>query len=445
MCLAAAAYVSVITAPVLDSERSWTTHILTELTVFVSYLKLLVFPVGLNIDHDVLPKTAFDGQVLLSVLVLTALFSAAMATRKKQALISFSIFWFFINMSVFLVMRLNDYMAERWVYLASIGFSIGLAQVLTLLAGRYRSAGLAVIAAVLLFNSAMTVTRNHVYTRPLLLWGDAARQSPRKYRPLLNLSSAYMENGNPTLGAVYARAAIMQWKIRGSRKKDIVTAYLNIASSSGSDTTMGEAVLKSVEPAASQNVDFYATSGALALNAGKYNEALAAFKKALELSPQSASFLYLTGECYENLGQNKTAAEYFVRATAMTPQTAQEYMGQGEAFSRLGDYRKASSAFHAAMKADPLDVSMRVYFATILLRNGYFDQAVKHFSITLELSPAYSPAYKGMGQVMLEQGRNAEAIGYFDRALELLPPGSSEKKSIVELRDKAKQGKREAG
>jgi tetratricopeptide (TPR) repeat protein len=445
MCIAAVAYVSLIFTPVLDTERSWTTHILTELNVFVTYLKLLILPIGLNIDHDVLPSTTFDGHVLLSVLVLSALLCAAIVARKKQMLISFSIFWFFINMAVFLVIRLNDYMAERWVYLASMGFCIGLAEILMLLAGRHRRTGIALIVAFLLVNGTLTVMRNQVYTRPVLLWGDAARQSPEKYRPLLNLSSAYMENGNTTLGAAYAREAITQWKKRGARSKDIVTAYLNIAAAYGNDTTMGEDVLKSVEQSASQNVDFFGTGGALALNAGKYDEALTAFKKALELSPQSAAFLYLTGECYENLGQKKTAEEYFVRATAATPQSAQEYMGQGEAFSRLGDYRKASEAFHAALKADPMDVSMRVYFATIMLKNGYLDQAVEHFSLALKLSPAYAPAYKGMGQVMLEKGRNAEAIGYFDRALEFLSPESPERKSVLDLRDKAKQGLRGTG
>jgi tetratricopeptide (TPR) repeat protein len=387
----------------------------------------------------VVPSTFADGRVLASMLLLGALLLVAIMLRNKNTVLSFSILWIGVNLLPFLFIRLNDYMAERWIYLASIGACIAFAEILFLIVGRYRTAGIVLTSCVLLVGGTLTVMRNHVYTSPVLLWEDAAKKSPEKYRPLLNLSSAYLENGNSLMGIMYAEEAIKQWKIRGSRSRDIVVAYTNLASAPDVDARWSEKMLKAIEQEASGNVDYFGTRGAISLQAGKYKEALGSFKNALALSPQSAAFLYLIGECLENLGQKEAAHGYFVRATTVTPQTAQEFMGQGEAFSRLGDYQQASDRFHEAIRTDPLDVSMRVYFATIMLKNGYLDEAFKHFSIALQLSPAYAPAVKGMGLVMLRKGRAEDAARYFDRALDMLQPASTERKNVQELRDQARK------
>lgn len=436
--LAAFVYASLITAPSLSVERPWTTHVLTELNVFTQYLRLLAVPVGLNIDHEVMPSSIIDGRVVISILILSALLFGAIVSRKKYPLFSFSFFWFAVNLLPFLLVRLEDFMAERWAYLASIGFCIALAELLTTITNIYRRTGAAVIAVVMLAGGALTVMRNNVYASPLLLWEDAAKKSPGKYRPLVNLSSAYMENGDPAKAVASAREAITLWKASGSRNDNILTAYLNLAAAYGTDQKAEDA-LKSVEKASAQSVDYHAALGALYMNQGRFSEALASFKKALALSPQSAAYLFLVGECYESLKLKNKAREYFVLATSVIPQTAQEYMGQGESFSRLGDYRKASERFHEAMRTDPLDVSLRVYFATILMKNERLDNAFEQFSLALRISPGYAPAYKGLGLVKLEQGEGGVAMGYFDKALALLPAKSTERKSVLELREKARQ------
>ena len=441
MCALSVVYISMIVAPPAGAVRPWLTHIFTELKVFTQYLRLLTVPVGLNIDHEVIPSGLADSQVVVSILILSALLSAAMIVRKRYPVISFSIFWFFINMVPFLFMRLEDFMAERWIYLAAIGFCIGIADILMTMTRLYRRTGLVATGVVLLLCGTLTVTRNQVYASPVLLWEDAAKKSPEKYRPFVNLSSAYMENGDTAKAIESSQEAIRQWKKKGSNSKDILTAYINLTTAAyGDDPGQAGEVLSAIATEASQNVDYYGTLGSFSMNAGKYQDALASFKKALALSPRSAAFLFLIGECYENTGQKGIAREYFVRATTMIPQTAQEYMGQGEAFSKLGEYQKASDCFHESVRTDPMDVSMRVYFATILQKNQYLDQALEQFSLALKISPGYVPAYKGMGEVMLEKGKYEMAEKYLDRALALLPLRSPERKNVLALMETAKKG-----
>lgn len=95
--------------------RPWTTHILTEIRVFVQYLKLLILPIGLNIDHDIKASTTFDLPIIVSFIIILVFLIVALFLKNRNRVLSFSIFWFFINLAPFLVIRLEDYMAERWV------------------------------------------------------------------------------------------------------------------------------------------------------------------------------------------------------------------------------------------------------------------------------------------------------------------------------------------
>gem|GEM_PF-490984 len=434
--LLSAIYIHYVTMPMPDAERPWHTHILTELKVFAEYLKLLLIPVGLNIDHDIKPSNFIDGYVVFSLALMLTLISTAIFLKKRWPVISFAIIWVFINMAPFLAIRLNDFMAERWMYIASIGFSIGIAEVLILLSYYYRRAGIAIAAGIIIMFGTLTVMRNQVYASQITLWEDAAKKSQDKYRPYLNLSRAYKESGNLQLAIENAKKTIEKTDADGI----VIEAYINLSAAYDDmgEYKKAEEALKLVEKYAADNYAYYHNLGAIYLKMREYERALEAFKKALTLHPNSPLIIYSIGVCYENLSQNEKAKEYFMLATQKTPQNAQEYMGQGIAFFELGDGRKALESFYEAVKADSLDVNVRIYLADTLLGNGYHDKAFKQYLTASKISSSYAPAYKGMGKAMLAKGDIKEARGHFKKALSLLPSGSRERQEVLELMGKAK-------
>ena len=427
-------YMHYITSPSEGGWRPWPVHILTEIKVFAEYLKLLIFPMGLNIDHDVKISNSIDVNVLISFLVFLSLFVAAMLLRKSKKIIAFSIFWFFINLMPFLVIRLDDFMAERWMYLASVGISIGLSDVLV--AKRLRKLGIVTAAAVVVIFGTLTVLRNHTYTSPILLWGDAVKKSPDNYRPYLNLGNAYRENGNPAKAIEYTQEGIK----RGRKGVILVVAYINLAAAyeDMKEYKKAEEALKSVEKYTSDYYAYQHNLGTLYTKMGKFEEALVPFKKALKMRPDSTMILFSIGRCYEEISKNEEAREYFMLAVKSTPRNGREYISQGMSFLKLGNDEKALECFFEAVRVDPLDINVRIHLAKTLFGIGYFDGAFKHYSTASEISPNNAPAYKGMGLVMLEKGDSKEAKKYLDKALNLLPPDSPERKEILELLDKTK-------
>jgi len=432
-------YLSYLTRP--EADRPWATHIPTELNVFVEYGKLLFVPLGLTIDHDVTLLGLFSGRALFSLTALMTLIALALFLKKKNPAIAFSIFWFFISLAPFLVIRVKDFMAERWLYTASLGFAVGVSGVVMFASQSYRKTVRAVVALLLVLLGVLTITRNQVYSSPILLWQDAVKKAPEKSRPYINLSGAYMENGQVALGVANIQEGIKLGKKNGGLKgTQLVAAYMNLAAAyqNGNDLQKAEGALKTIEREAAGFREYHHSLGLIYMKTRRYDQALVEFKKALAIRPSSPTYLYLLGDCCEMLGQHKTAQEYFSRATAGVPQSGSDFIHQGLAFYKLGEKDRLLSLLFEGVKADPLDLSTRLYLADTLLSRQFFDDAWKQYAIAAAFSPRSVSAYRGMGIILLSRGERREASMYFEKALGFLPPESPERKGLLELLDKAK-------
>lgn len=418
-----------------EAARPWSTHIYTEIRVLVEYLRLLIAPVGLTIDHQVMPIMHMDRRVIFSLLLFILLLAGGVYLRYKKPLISFSIFWFFINMAPFLAIRLNDFMVERWVYTASIGFSILLAELLMLAVSRYRRMGIALIVALVAAGCFITIMRNQLYVSHIALWEDAARKTPENYRPYSVLSRAYRENGNP---ARAIEAALESIRLAKADNKVEVKAHINLAAAYADlgEFQKAEDALKSIESYAAGHFEFHNNRGVLAMKRKDYEKAIQSFLRAAEIKPGSPTLMYLLGLCYEKLDRKKESEHYYLLATQSIPQTGPEFINQGTAFSKRGDTQRAIASFFKAVQADPDDVTIRVNLANFLRSSGYKDDAFRHYATASKMSPNFVPARIGMGLVLLDQRKFDEAKAQFEKVLDLLPPDSPDRKEVQELIDR---------
>lgn len=173
------------------------TYLLTELRVVVLYLRLLVYPVGQSIDHDVPASAGFGPEeaacgALLGALALTG---GALARRWGAAAVAgFGILFGFLALSVeSSLVPIIDVAMEHRMYLPMVGIALAAGAAVELLPARRAVAAVA-LATVLLAGA--TFARNRVWSSPAALWLDAALQAPRKLRPLLNLGQALADAGH---------------------------------------------------------------------------------------------------------------------------------------------------------------------------------------------------------------------------------------------------------
>jgi Flp pilus assembly protein TadD len=171
------------------------TYALTQIDVVARYLRLLVLPLGQNVDHDIAWRHAIgEGSppLLLLVLLHAAVLAAAIAAWRRGArLWAMGPLWFSLTLlpesSVF---PIRDAMFEHRLYLPMLGPALLAGLSLERLARWRRPAGVAALAGVILLLGGLTVARNRVWRTPETLWRDAVAKSPGKARPWLGLGAA---------------------------------------------------------------------------------------------------------------------------------------------------------------------------------------------------------------------------------------------------------------
>lgn len=412
-------------------DRPWLVHLLTEAKAVVEYLRLLIFPAGLTIDHDLRESLSFDWPALRAILIIAGLFVIAFLLRKKNRVLSFSLLWFFVNVAPFFIVRLGDYMAERWVYAASLGFALGMSEVLLIVVRRYRRAGIAFILGIIVLWGALTLMRNAVFQDPLALWADAARKAPEKTRPYTNLCGAYLERGNIPLAIQMCSTAV-------EKGSDDDETYINLSSAHfyNHDMKKAEAILLS-RSRISQLSTYHYNLGIIYSREKKYHEAIQEFQQVLKKKPRNLAAYASIGECYLLLNDRKKADEYYRKTIQQIPQSGEDYLLLAVSYSQLGQPEKVSECFSQALRTEPLNVNIRLVIANEYFVRKMYAEAYRHFSIMAKIAPNLAAAYIGMGRAMLEQGDLKEARKQFTRALSLVPQGSPEQEDLVKLLKKA--------
>ncbi len=407
--------------------RDWTVHILTEMKVFVAYLRLLILPYGQNIDPEVRESLSLDPAAMISFVIIAGLIIGAFLARKKNKAISFSILWFFINLSPFLVVRLSDYMAERWVYAASLGFSLALSEALTALLARYRRIGVSLILCVITLFGTLTLVRNSVYKDPIRLWSDAAEKSPGKIRPDSNLCASYLE-------MMYIDKAI-EWCDSAVKKgSDYQETYINLASAyfSKGDMDKAKKILISMKSEGATYLYHY-NLGVIYTEKREYSHAINEYRIILKTSPHSPAILSSIGECYRLQNNKSKADEYFLLATQGIPQNGEDYLMLAESYFLLGDNEKGTESLRNALIAEPLNLRIRKTIANTYFDKKMYDEAYRHFVIMAKIAPNLAIAYAGMGKAMLAKGDIKEARKQLIRALNLLPKDTRDRNDILRL------------
>lgn len=90
--------------------------------------------------------------------------------------------------------------------------------------------------------------------------------------------------------------------------------------------------------------------GRKAFFAGKWNEALNAFDKAIRLNPKNPGYFLHRGNVYDKLGDYKKAVINYNRTVKLDPLCTEAYLNRGFALNNLGEINKAIADIKKAAK-----------------------------------------------------------------------------------------------
>ncbi len=178
-----------------------------------------------------------------------------------------------------------------------------------------------------------------------------------------------------------------------------------------------------------------------ASNAGRYDDAIAGFQKALETQPTCP-------QCYYNIGLNYAQKKDYENAIANYKKAIEQKADYADAYSGLASVynaqRKFDEAAAASAKAAELATtaggpgggSADALFnqGVVLWNGGKVAEAKKAFEAAIQANPNHAEAHYQLGMALVNEGNLAGAAGEFETYLKLAPNGANAAtaKSLVE-------------
>ncbi len=202
--------------------------------------------------------------------------------------------------------------------------------------------------------------------------------------------------------------------------------------------------------------EFYTNLGNLMQDQGRADEAIAAYRQALERDPNFANANYSLGnalrakheleqaaECFQRavdadathanacaaLGQtllslrrSAEAVPVLQKAVSLLPEDAELHCGLADALQSLGQLREASAEYRKAFQLDPQLGRAWYAFGCLESSRDEYANAVFAFRKALEIQPQWPQALHNLGEALFGLGQVDEALQQFERAAASGPP-----------------------
>lgn len=160
----------------------------------------------------------------------------------------------------------------------------------------------------------------------------------------------------------------------------------------------------------------YREKGEAFYKAGRYHEAIEAFRKSLQLKPEQPALQFNLGIIYDRLQQRQEAIKAYGEAVRLKPDYPLAHFNLGNAYLDEGEYGKAIEPYKQASQLDSIAPEAFYNMGVAYLELGQQDEAVKSFKEALRLKPDYGVAYYNLGIAYGTTGQNTEAVDAFQRA-----------------------------
>jgi len=380
-------------------------YLMTQFRVIVTYLRLLVFPQGQNLDYDYpIYNSLSNLNVFISLLFLLLIaaggimcyfYSSRQRGRPLLWLTGFGIFWFFITLSVeSSVIRIPDLIFEHRLYLPSIGFIIatvsGLEIAAMVVAKRIpwiNKALVVFLALVVGIFAAATLSRNNVWRQNITIWEDTVSKSPGKARPHNNLGTLYQANGELDRAEEQFRLAITSRPDYPEAHNNLGFVYELRGEPDKAEAEYNLALASKPDYAEAHN-----NLGIAFSNRGELDRAEAEYNLALASKPDYAEAHYNLGILYNQRGEfNKAEVEYRL-ALANSPDYENAWFNLGMNYLDEKSPGEAVAALKKAVEIKPDDFEAHLFLGNAYAGQGSFDKAIVEYNTAIKIKPDYQEA-----------------------------------------------------
>lgn len=422
----------------LYPDNSFLVNLITMPKVIVSYIKLLFFPISFNADY-IIPhtKTPFAATFIYSIAFLGTIGIITYRFYSQSRCLFFFILWFFVTLIPTMnIVPIANIMAERYLYLPSVGFCAVLAHLVT---GIWRQASAFVLwkeekpergdSGSLIFTPSHLPNLSHSHHRgllslsltcllliPAVLYSLSAMKRNKSWRDQFTFwsetieASPHSSRAHNNLGMIYLQ----------EDKTDLAMRAFQAAIALESDP------------------EYHHNLGMAYQKKGRREDALKEYLHVLAVNPNSAITHNNMGNIFIDKGSLDEGISKFKEAILLKPNYYDAHFNLGLAYFRKGFFDASRDEFTLAIRYEPDHAEAHSCLGTVYANQGLFDKAILEIEEALRLKPNYPSAYKNLGIIYLNYKKDIQKALYLFHEFLRLDPKNKEadaiRKTIEELR-----------
>jgi len=362
IALIAVAVLAKVGIPAETKDVTPLNYFATQMFVVPRYFQMMLFPVGLCIDHGVKMADSFmNMKTIAGFAFLLALAGYAVYMFKKLPMFSFGVFLTFVTLIVeSSFMPIRDPMFDQRMYLPLVGFSISIWSLVNYyIFSKKREWIKPVSVSILILFSVMTFARNAVWTDKVAIWKDVTEKYPNYIRGWASLGKMMKEDGDPhmleiidcfekareidphneenliNLGFYYMKnntpdkAAECYLELYKSKDKNIQKQALRFLMAHyllSNDKINGLKYARELLDEIPGDDETYRNLCDFYIRQNDFQQLLVEAQQWVKSSPKSADALFYTGKGYFELKLRPEAKGYFKRALVINPDHVQAMM-----------------------------------------------------------------------------------------------------------------------
>jgi tetratricopeptide (TPR) repeat protein len=398
-------------------------------------IRLLIWPDHLSADYSrSIPKFGWrlstwqDGQVLVVLAVCLCAIALAVRWRRTWKAMFFFVIFFFVALAP--TALAVPILAERFLYLPSIGL-VGCVVAATYALGRRLSPSwpasprVAWIAmgVVCLALAMRTYARNSDWHDELSLWSSAVQVVPWDAR-------AHMSLGN-ALAQIPGRLpdAIAELQTGARMSPHDAREHYNLGRALAQMPDRAQDAVAEFQTALRLKGDVaaavhYNLGDLLARMPGQLPDAVAEFQAALRIQPDFADAHNNLGNAFKRMpGRLTDAMAEWQAAVSSDPNLAEAHYNLGNAFSQMpGHLPDAIAEYQAALHGRPRFAQAHNNLANALAQTpGRLNDAIQEWRAALQLQPNLAQAHANLGSALAQIDQLPGAIAELEAAQRIHP------------------------
>ncbi len=355
--------------PVEETLNVWllSERLITIPYLILKYLLLLIAPVSLSADYVITPIQSLISLkfiipfivILLLIIVSVSVSSVSVSSGQRNKEKVFGILFLLLTLlPVYNIIPIANPLAERYLYLPSVGFAIIIGSTLTCLPVRSTQTGLLAHRSSLIAHCSLliiisiysfaVIQRNKVWADQYSLWSDTVIKMPESFK------------GHNGLGIVYNKQ-------------------------------------------------------------GQLDEAIKEYLTAIRFKPAYADAHYNLGNVYEKQGQLDEAIKEYKLALSLKPDYADAHNNLGNAYNEQSRMGEAIKEYKLALSLKPDYADAPYNLVNVYEKQGQLDEAIKEYKLALSLKPDFAFAHNNLGLAYEKQGQLDEAIKKYLEAIRFKP------------------------